>query len=153
MTRIAEIADRLERLAKRREDEGIYTDASLCREASSLLLAPAEAGVEGDAKPVGEIVSVEGSLGDMHVIRWASGHTPKVGDKLYTHPSLLEECRKVLRPLAALAGAGFYVDESGRELNATRPDDQPVWGFNRVELTYGHLRRCRAILTKLEAGR
>lgn len=39
MTRIAEIADRLERLAKRREDEGIYTDADLCRVAAAALSA------------------------------------------------------------------------------------------------------------------
>jgi hypothetical protein len=41
MTRIAEIADRLRRLAKRREDDGIYTDASLCTEAAELLTTPA----------------------------------------------------------------------------------------------------------------
>ena len=39
MTRIAEIADRLHRLAKRREDEGIYTDAALCEEAAAYLSA------------------------------------------------------------------------------------------------------------------
>src|SRR5690349_22798656 len=39
MTRIAEIADRLNRLAKRREDEGIYTDAALCEEAAAYLTA------------------------------------------------------------------------------------------------------------------
>lgn len=35
MTRIAELQDRLHRLAKRREDEGIYTDANLVEAASS----------------------------------------------------------------------------------------------------------------------
>lgn len=37
MTQIAEIADRLRRLAKRREDEGIYTDAALCEQAATAL--------------------------------------------------------------------------------------------------------------------
>lgn len=39
MTQIADIADRLRRLAKRREDEGIYTDAELCNEAARALQA------------------------------------------------------------------------------------------------------------------
>lgn len=39
MTRIAEIADRLRRLAKRREMEGIYTDSGLCEEAAAILVA------------------------------------------------------------------------------------------------------------------
>ena len=37
MTQIADISDRLRRLAKRREDEGIYTDASLCSEAAAAI--------------------------------------------------------------------------------------------------------------------
>ncbi|EKF40874.1 hypothetical protein NA8A_18322 [Nitratireductor indicus C115] len=42
MTRIAELADRLQRLAKRREDEGIYTDAALCDEVATYLRAAGE---------------------------------------------------------------------------------------------------------------
>lgn len=37
MTRIAELQDRLRRLAKRREGEGIYTDAAICEEAAEAL--------------------------------------------------------------------------------------------------------------------
>ena len=39
MTQIADIADRLRRLAKRREDDGIYTDATLCDDAARALQA------------------------------------------------------------------------------------------------------------------
>lgn len=37
MTRIADLQDRLRRLAKRREDEGIYTDVAICEEAAEAL--------------------------------------------------------------------------------------------------------------------
>lgn len=37
MTRIADLQDRLLRLARRREDEGIYTDAELVRAAERAL--------------------------------------------------------------------------------------------------------------------
>lgn len=52
MTRIAEIADRLHRLAKRREDEGIYTDAALCEEAAAYLTAAIGAGGQSYAQIV-----------------------------------------------------------------------------------------------------
>jgi hypothetical protein len=51
-----------------------------------------------------------------------------------------------LEPLAAIAAAVFYIDEDGREMNSHRPDDLAVWGFDRVELTYGHLRAARSLL-------
>jgi len=42
MTEIVETADRLLRLAKRRSDEGIYTDAALCEKAAEVLSAVPE---------------------------------------------------------------------------------------------------------------
>jgi len=50
MTRIAEISVRLRCLAKRREDEGIYTDAALCTEAADLLTTPANPAQVTDAQ-------------------------------------------------------------------------------------------------------
>lgn len=52
---------------------------------------------------------------------------------------------KVLEPLQHLANAVFRGDEEGREMNAGKPDDAPVWGFDSATLTYGHLRTARRV--------
>ena len=55
----------------------------------------------------------------------------------------LAEARKALEPFVVLAGSVFRVDEDGREMNEAKRDDQAVWGHDRVEITYGHLRAAR----------
>jgi hypothetical protein len=79
---------------------------------------------------------------------------------LYTsptpHPSvdrdaLLEEARRVIEPFQRLAASVFRVDEDGREMNATKADDRPLWGFDNTNITYGDLRAVRSFLSKLEA--
>lgn len=58
------------------------------------------------------------------------------------------EMEKALEPLQHLANAVFYVDDDGREMNAGKPDDATVWGFDSATLTYGDLRAARSALTK-----
>lgn len=58
------------------------------------------------------------------------------------------EMERALEPLVKLAAAVFHVDEGGREMNAGKPDDAAVWGFDRAMLTYGDLRRARAALSR-----
>jgi hypothetical protein len=50
---------------------------------------------------------------------------------------------KALEPFALLAGSVFRVDEDGREMNRTKPDNQSLWGVDGAEITYGDLRRAR----------
>ncbi|PSJ60802.1 hypothetical protein [Pseudaminobacter soli (ex Li et al. 2025)] len=62
----------------------------------------------------------------------------------------VRELEAALEPFAVIAGAVFRVDEDGREMNAGKPDDHAVWGFDRVGLRYGHLRAARSVAK--EAG-
>ena len=66
----------------------------------------------------------------------------------------LPELVKALEPLAAIANEVFrsYETTPGtfREAYSDEPDDRPVWGFNRADLTYGHLRAARAALAKVK---
>ena len=55
MTRIADLQDRLLCLARRREDEGIYTDANLV-EAASSRIAELEAENERQASDIAEFM-------------------------------------------------------------------------------------------------
>jgi len=62
--------------------------------------------------------------------------------------ALFDEMVEALEPLNRLAeeviGGGLY---------ATKPDSAELWGFNNAVITYGHLRRARAVLAKArEAG-
>lgn len=73
------------------------------------------------------------------------------------HPSvdrdaLLEEARRVIEPFQRLAASVFRFDEDGREMNATKADDRPLWGFDNTNITYGDLRAVRSFLSKLEAS-
>ena len=55
----------------------------------------------------------------------------------------LAEAEKVIKPFCALAAEVF------REgMNSRRKDDDGLWGFDRVTLTYGHLRAARDWLEK-----
>jgi hypothetical protein len=64
----------------------------------------------------------------------------------------LDEALEVVKPINVLAQAVFHVDEDGREMNARRADDQGLYGFDRVELTYGHLRAARRFYEKHKGG-
>lgn len=66
----------------------------------------------------------------------------------------LPELVKALEPFVAIANAVFNQYETApgqfREAYSDEPDDRPVWGFNRTNLTYGHLRAARAALAKVK---
>lgn len=55
----------------------------------------------------------------------------------------LAEKNKALEPFVRMAAAVFYINTDGREMNASKPDDAAVWGFDLAMLTYGDLRRAR----------
>lgn len=74
---------------------------------------------------------------------------PEVKAGLRQAANLLDEAEKALAPLCALADAAFYVDEDGRMMNASKPDDQAIWGLDRTMLTYGDLRRARTTLARI----
>jgi len=65
---------------------------------------------------------------------------------------IMEEAMTVIEPFNKLAAAVFYVDEDGKEMNASKSDDQTVWGFDDAHITYGDLRAVRALLLKLEGS-
>lgn len=155
MTRIAEIADRLHRLAKRREDEGIYTDAALCEEAAAYLTAALA------AEP-GEAVAWQQEYYDGG---WSETFTknPRVMEDwklggypfrpLYAHPvhplSLKEEVERVLAPFALVAE--FDIGESETDEDLFRPVNDERHA-RAPRLTVGDLRAARALLSRLRAG-
>lgn len=93
MTRIAELQDRLRRLAKRREGEGIYTDAAICEEAAESLSrtgavkVPAEASKEmiEDGVLAYNLTGIAGG-----VINTAEDHVTFIWNAMAAHLSALE---------------------------------------------------------------
>jgi hypothetical protein len=63
-------------------DGGNVNFADLRRWADAL-----DAHLSHAAEPVGEVIDVAGTLGEMRVIRWRAGYAPPVGTKLFAHPS------------------------------------------------------------------
>ncbi len=62
--------------------------------------------------------------------------------------SLNAECEAALGPLGKIADAVF---DDG--MNASKPDDAPLYGFDGAYLTYGDLRRARApLLARANGG-
>jgi hypothetical protein len=62
----------------------------------------------------------------------------------------IKEVKAVMEPFGNLASAVFHVDEDGREMNFTKPDDRHLWGFDNAMISYGDLRAVRALLSRLE---
>ena len=92
MTQIADISDRLRRLAKRREDEGIYTDASLCSEAAAAI----EFLSSSPTAQTGEAIAVK-------PLEWDERSGAHYADTAFGEACVDED------------GDGFYVIESGRK--------------------------------------
>jgi len=133
MTPTADLIDRMSRLASRREQEGIYTDAALVSE-SAARLAKAERALE-EAKAEIERMTPR-------YVAYDYLESPDRREMAEYRVSelerALEEAEKVIAPFFALATAVF------REgMNSWREGDAGLWGFDRVTLTYGHLRAAR----------
>ena len=58
--------------------------------------------------------------------------------------ALFDEMVEALEPLGKLANEVFV-----GSLYVTKADDAPLLGFNNFNITYGHLRRARAVLSKV----
>lgn len=62
-----------------------------------------------------------------------------------------KQAEELLKPFADLAAAVFRVDDDGRQMNEFKPDDRTVWGFDKANLTYGHLRAVARFLENSNA--
>jgi len=134
MTRIAEISDRLRRLAKRREDEGNYTDAALCEEAASLL-TPAQPANFEQAVEVAAIAMENAEVGfSINLIRlvdgvstyrleYSDGETLEFGstDEVYQH---VAEKKRVSQATAALRAALPMLGAGHENINWSRKVDE-----------------------------
>lgn len=67
----------------------------------------------------------------------------QIATTLTAQSSTIASAREVIEPFKKLADELFRTDDDGFEMNSRRSDNDSVWGFDRVELRYGHLRAAR----------
>jgi hypothetical protein len=135
MTHIAEIVDRLRRLAKRREDEGIYTDAELCEEAARLLEPSAAIGAGGQA-----VAELHGPFG------WLNGHRALAEDSWTLESDPLENSAEYFAvPLYALVDP---FKEIGKDFDGkpALAHPQPLPLKEEVERVVEALRKARQLV-------
>jgi hypothetical protein len=149
------MTDLIERLRKYAENPYFGSSAFLFHEAATALATERERAekaekerdeARGWAKDWQQIIDATctvlelGALDPPRVVE-------AIRSKFEAAESSLAEARRLLKPFGDIAEAVFYND-GGREMNSHRSDDAAVWGFDRVELTYGHLRGVRRFLAQ-----
>lgn len=102
--------------------------------------------VERLRRDADEIIEGWGASNEAARVREYIALIESLATQLAAKEAMLAKALEVTRPLNTLASAVFYVDEGGREMNSSKPDDYTLWGFDRAYITYGDLRAARAFL-------
>lgn len=167
MTRIAEIADRLRRLAKRREMEGIYTDSGLCEEAAAILAAIGAGGQAVAVKPLTweedhgiagmgpyRLFRAETPLGRFVYGTDAEGsayyHTASSGVMMVGDEAKAKQLAEAAWQKAALAEVDKFVDPS--TLSQSHPADERVVEARNYETFRTFAHEATKAITNLTGG-